>query len=246
MQTARAWMKEGATSGVRTLLAATCFDITEALPLVERTYTGLRATLHGEWSNNFSLEHGGLLFLPSKHCWIEIFAHGRRAGFFIHEVESYLAFVALDADRRPTSGFFEFSEDGERFTIRGDVRQKAEAEYTENLIAGGFFIASALMLINATRGVEQQTSAPHKGFVREMRRALGPVELQPSHVIRLSTAPQAQGATPGDVGHSGPKAHHFCRSHLRRLPNGGTTRVRAHWRGDPSLGVCRGDYQVTA
>jgi len=48
-------------------------------------------------------------------------------------------------------------------------------------------------------------------------------------------------------GHGGtPKAFHFCRGHVRRLSSGVVTRVRAHWRGDPSLGVCQADYRVAA
>jgi hypothetical protein len=96
------------------------------------------------------------------------------------------------------------------------------------------------MLINAPRGVERHTTLPHKGRDRDLRKAgLGP--LAPSHKITLS-------ANRGHIGESiGPgarKAFHFCRSHVRPLPQGGVTRVRGYWRGDPSLGLQKNDYVV--
>lgn len=42
---------------------------------------------------------------------------------------------------------------------------------------------------------------------------------------------------------TGKKCLHYCRSFLR-IRKGKLERVRAHWRGDPALGIKRGDYTV--
>ena len=43
-----------------------------------------------------------------------------------------------------------------------------------------------------------------------------------------------------------PKAFHSVRKHLRRLPTGKITFVKAHWRGSKSIGIVSKDYEIVA
>jgi hypothetical protein len=45
--------------------------------------------------------------------------------------------------------------------------------------------------------------------------------------------------------YTGEKCLHFCRSHLR-VRNGRLEQVKAHWRGNPSLGIKQTRYKLVA
>jgi hypothetical protein len=217
------------------LVAASCFDLSPAFAVVRDTSQELIATLASE----HRMEHGGLLFAPASSTWVEMLAPGLpRIGALVWSEENVVWF---ESAMRDVSGFLELDADGEHFSCgRNGAVAASGQDYDVALGVLSSFVASALLLINAPRGVERSTSPPHKGVARQVRHA-GLGELQPTHTIRLSTRSGPVGEA--DLAGTGsPKAFHFCRSHLRKLPTGEMTRVRAHWRGDPALGARRGDY----
>lgn len=229
------------------LAEAACFDLSQVGAIVSATMTELGRT----HPDDPMAEHGGLLFAPSRFTWIEQRDGRLRQGAIIDAVEDQLAYIAINQAGDHISGFLELQPDGEHFVVRIDKRAFPNGydQQTEELNGVmGHWVAAALLLINAPRGVERRPIPTHKGLQREVRHVLGPVKLQPAHVIRLSAKPSPPDPRDSEVdvaGESGRgKAFHFCRSHKRVLASGVTTRVRAHWKGDPSLGVSQGTYQL--
>lgn len=249
----RNWIRSGPRDMALMLAKATCFDMTPVAPLINRTGAELIGTTTDKTSEAPLMEHGGLLFTPSEVAWLE--AAGSPSGFIqtehrfgvlVNSVEDQLGCFAFDVDGRMVAmGFIEMKPDGEHFSVHHDVRSPEQSPRAAQMSANACgWAAASLLLINAPHGVERATTPPHRGLERDVRRALGIGGLRPAHTIRLSVMPGEIGDGTGRPGGS-PKAFHFCRSHIRRLPSGATTRVRAHWRGDPSLGVTQGDYRVT-
>ncbi len=224
------------------VLGATCFDITPVVELVVDAATELQKS-HVMVAGDPRIDHGGLLFLPDKTVWIEWRWKAGRAGILLEQVEDQIGYIAFNPEGRPLMGFLELFEDG-TFVPRHDLRQSGaftDAESSAGL--AGTVAAAALMLVNAPRGTRRETSPPHKGFRREMSKNHAGAELKPYHVIRLD---RKAGHVGDGQGVGSPKAFHFCRAHVRRLAQGGFTKVRAHWRGNPALGICRADYEVAA
>lgn len=220
------------------LLASACFDLSPVGGIVRETSQELIATLAAE----HRMEHGGLLFAPAGSTWVEMMVPGLpRIGALVWPEENAIWFESATRD---VSGFLELDEDGEHFSSgRNGAITTTGSDYDMALGVLAAFVASSLLLINAPRGVERHASPPHQGLAREVRKA-GFGDLKPIHTIRLSKRTGPIGE-PEPAGQGSPKAFHFCRSHLRKLPDGDIIRIRAHWRGDPALGVHRGDYLVT-
>jgi len=238
----------------RMLAKATCFDMSPVGPLINRTGAELIGTTSDVASDAPLMEHGGLLFAPNEVVWLEAQASpggfittDQRFGMLVNAVEDQLGCFAFDVDGRMAAmGFIEIKPDGEHFSVHHDIRSPDQSERAKRMSANACgWAAASLLLINAPHGVERTTTPAHRGLERDVRRALGVGGLQPAHTIRLVMTPGEMGEPSGAAGGS-PKAFHFCRSHVRRLPGGGVTRVRAHWRGDPSLGVGQASYRVTS
>lgn len=113
-----------------------------------------------------------------------------------------------------------------------------------------FFIYAAIAIINTPKIVGRRQHMPHRGLERKLVSQRGLVGKFPLHAwteIKLEvTAPRdASGDGSQEAHYTGERALHFCRAHLRvRL--GKLEVVRAHWRGDPSLGIKQSRYRLTA
>lgn len=239
LKTARQLLASGSERHFLTqLLVSACFDLSPVARIVRETSQDLLATLAAE----HRMEHGGLLFAPAGSSWVEMMMPGLpRIGALVWSEDNVIWF---ESSSRDVSGFLELDEDGEHFSSgRNGALTSTGPDYDMALGVLASFVASALLLINAPRGVERHPSPPHKGLAREVRKA-GFGELKPVHTIRLVKRSGPLGEADG-AGQGSPKAFHFCRSHLRKFPNGDVTRIRAHWRGDPALGARQGDYLVT-
>lgn len=229
------------------LAKCTCFDMTDVMPLIERTARELIGTTTEATSDKPMMEHGGLLFTPSEFTWLEQRPGGdRNTGVLVHAIEDQIAYTVLNpAGEVIVQGFIELQPDDEHFSVHLDMRWPHQDARTQARSANaGGWTAASLLLINAPHGVERQTTPAHRGLERDVRNIVGVPSLKPSHVIRLSMTPGEIGE-PATARGGAPKAFHFCRSHVRRLAGGRTARVRAHWRGDPSLGVGNATYKVT-
>lgn len=110
-----------------------------------------------------------------------------------------------------------------------------------------YWLYAALSIINSPKIVDQTTRRASSGLQKRLARKAGaPFELLPWHEILLDVTPPPGGERQAGDGErlTGPKALHFCRAFLR-IRLGRLERVRAHWRGDPTLGLSQASYRVT-
>lgn len=102
-----------------------------------------------------------------------------------------------------------------------------------------------LDILNEPSLVIMHEHAPHKGLQKKLTRSAdGHYPLKAWHEVRIR--PGAPIVEDG-VGHlTGRKCLHFVRSHRRlyRAYGGKEAVVKAHWRGDPALGIQRTRYKV--
>jgi len=112
--------------------------------------------------------------------------------------------------------------------------------------ARSWWLYSVLSIINSPKIIDRSTHKPSSGLQKRLnRKARTPFELLPWHEIFLDVRPPPDGSDHAGSGErlTGPKAFHFCRSFIR-IRLGKLEHVRAHWRGDPALGVSQASYRV--
>lgn len=216
-----------------------CFDITAVQSVIGETADELRKALKENW-----ISHGGLLFLPAKDTWIEYNNGSGNVGFLLKAGEDGIDFSVLSKREtlRSINGL------SGKIIISGDLFQvganKGLDLTTRNTLAiSGLIIVAALLLINAPRGVDRKKVSSNYTLASQLKKLRRGPLLQEGYTITLSTIP---GDVSGRIGHvnQSPRMFHFCRSHVRNLSEGKTTVVKAHWRGDPSLGIKKGDYKL--
>lgn len=103
-----------------------------------------------------------------------------------------------------------------------------------------------LSIINSPKIIGRSTNKPSSSLQKRLERKTGKsAGLLPWHEILLDvrTPPDTEQHDVGGTRLTGPKAFHFCRSFIR-MRLGKLERVRAHWRGDPALGVSQASYRV--
>lgn len=211
-------LRESGVDLMEMLAKAVCFDLSAVDQLVGTTIANTRE------------EHGGLFVPPAETFVLESrCAEGVRL-FLCQKIEGDI--LSIEVPGREGRALIVWSD--EKFER---VSPKLpEASWV-------MWVAAAVVLLNAPYGIERETKAPHKGLARQVRHE-GLGDLRPAYTVKLSlSAPPSEHLG----GEGSPKAFHFCRGHARTLASGAVTKVRAHWRGDPRLGICpTPDYSVGA
>lgn len=111
------------------------------------------------------------------------------------------------------------------------------------------FAFIALAFINTPRIIGRRQHMPNVGLERRLAKSLGMVGRFPLHAW---TEIKLEIGTPRDLSDdgeheahlTGQKALHFCRQHIR-IKMGKLELVRAHWRGNPALGIKQSRYKLT-
>lgn len=104
----------------------------------------------------------------------------------------------------------------------------------------------ALDLINTPGIVGMKQHAPHRGLARKLSAAgVGRYPLQAWSEVTVKTHTVFDDGE-YQSGDTFRKCLHFVRAHRRHYRSGHETIVRAHWRGDPALGIKRTRYKVAA
>jgi hypothetical protein len=188
------------------------------------------------------------MFLPAPRTWIEMRAPapGRRVGVLL--------------EQRPDGQIIGTmaSGQGDRFvSIANDMtrpfdpaaQQGVRAMVDHELLDYRIGLQALLTVINTPRVLGRRTTAPHRGLERELlkhRASIGHFPLHAYTEIILPVFPDPpETGEPREAHLTGRKALHFCRAHLRvRLAR--LEIVKAHWRGDPALGIRRGRYRLAA
>lgn len=225
-----------------TMLAnSLCFEISNVVSLISETSNAMSDNPVAIDGGIF-YDHGGLLFMPAPLVWLEFSVPGRKIGLLLNEVDEEIGVFMVAQGNEKGRGFVSRRE-GELFSVHTYAQKDAEQFDNElNNKSAAVTAAIALMLINAPSGVLRKPQPVHKGLVRDARR-YGIGQLRPAHKIVLDINAGDIGGASG-TGPSSEKAFHYCRSHIRRITPDRSIVVRGHWKGNPALGIARGDYVV--
>lgn len=228
------------------------FEVTQALPLIPEVTAAMGKTPEGDL-------FVPLTYLPAPKAWVEwklpgakrcavmlleCNVAGRKAAlvsFYYETGDGSTDMADIGVIRLDTGRLAQFAPD-QTFTAGRPVAE----DDTKLILATA---SSLLAIINSPRIVGRRTHAPHKGLERELKHSpgvgIGP--LHDWHEIKLEvTKPRdIHDGEPHADKITGKRALHFCRKHIR-IRLGKLEYVRAHWRGDPSIGIRRATYAVTA
>ena len=130
------------------------------------------------------------------------------------------------------------------FVVDQSVLRRPNDEGAANLTFKELF--GFLAMINTPRVVSRREHPPHIGLQRKLAAyhgVPGKFPLHPWSEIVLEVSPPASDGGECAPRLTGAKALHFCRAHLR-IRLGRLEMVRAHWRGDATLGIKPSRYRV--
>jgi len=216
------------------IVDAHCFEISDVVDLVDALAMDV----------GFVPPDPSSVFLPAPKTWIEYRRQTSnfRGGVLLVEtkdgIDCYPAFDFDDPDE------FERSIVGAHGRS-GDLKASAIQPRTAEA-----FACVALAMINTPKIVGRVQHMPHRGLERRLLRNRPNIGKFPLHAwteIQLKIGDPRDASEDGSVEahYTGQRALHFCRAHLR-IKMGRLEFVKAHWRGDPSLGIKRSRYKVTA
>jgi hypothetical protein len=180
-------------------------------------------------------------FLPAPKTWLEWMRGDIRVGLLLVEREGWAEMRAAfsrgniwgSVETAPAFGLKE---------LAGQLRVRSSADVavaTNDAIYAQILLA----LINSPRVVGRETHEPHRGLQRAVRARGAQHPLHAWTEIRLEVGAPDADRTGETTTLTGQKALHFCRAHFR-LRMGHVEIVKAHWRGDETLGLKQARYTV--
>jgi hypothetical protein len=222
-----------------------CFEVTEVLDLA--------CKIAGDMVRS-DKPVNVLGFLPAPKTWLELKINSEkieRSGvLLVGSGERTSAYWAVEGKKRGfgSSDFIGTLLLGPR-TLRGtfpDVIKSVPGLSGERDWLLGIY--GFLALINSPHIIGRRQHEPHRGLERALLReqkAIGKFPLRAWTEIRLECGPpKSMSDYEGYGGHlSGRRCLHFCRAHLR-IRNGQAEFVKAHYRGDASLGIKQTRYRA--
>lgn len=193
-------------------------------------------------------------FLPAPKTWIEFQSKGKqeRLGFLLEDMNEYalVSPVFLTADKFVSSKF-RFGLPFKGQSTVGTIHLETGTPENTAQIFGRMAstLIGALAFINTPRIIGRRQHMPNRGLEKKIlkdRRAPNVFPLNAwTEIILHITPPVDVSNNPSIEAHlTGQRALHFCRAHLR-IQHGKLVVVKAHWRGDPALGIVQTRYKVT-
>jgi len=223
------------------------YDFTAVSDLVLETSN----TLVVKQNLNNEMSHGGLLHLPNGCFYVEIINNNSRFGLFLEGVaEKGGGAFALRSVITESGAYFDMTGVGiahneDKYYLHVEKNLLPDGgvnnlRFNDALILSNL-VAACFIVLNAPYGIDLEPAPVHKGQAREAKRQNR--KLNPVTIIKLSKTVKPERIV--SSGRGSPKGFHFVRSHSRlvRYPDTYTT-VKAHWRGDPALGIHRANYKV--
>jgi hypothetical protein len=217
------------------------FEVTEALPLAEEV-----ADAAIKAKDSFA----PCTFLPAPNTWLEWREiNGTRYAVSFRE-DSGKAVAQLFRDVNEeyvTAGLGVLNlQIGHLESVTTDTNDDLPDKEARRALCAAYF---CLAIINSPRIVGRRVHLPHKGLARELAKASG-VNIGPLHdwheiKLEIHKPESIDDGEPHEATLTGRRALHFCRKHVR-IRLGKLEYVRAHWRGDPAIGIRRARYVVTA
>jgi hypothetical protein len=109
-------------------------------------------------------------------------------------------------------------------------------------------ILGLLAIINTPRIIGRRQHMPHRGLERDLTRKFKLIGKFPLHAwteirLEVSVPRDISGEASTEAHLTGQRALHFCRAHIR-IRLGRLEIVKAHWRGDASLGIKQSRYRL--
>jgi hypothetical protein len=188
-------------------------------------------------------------FLPAPKTWIEWKPpRGGRVALLIGQVPDAEGFVK---DVAYTTAF---SDEGLVYAGRispsaGKIFVAPEYRNNTDIRRLVTFALYVLPIINSPKIIGRQQHMPNRALERKLTRGFGvgrfPLHAWTEIKLEVSKPPEIDDGEPHEAHLTGRRALHFCRKHIR-IRNGQLEYVRAHWRGDPALGIKRSRYLVSA
>ena len=229
----------------RKLTAAHCFELTDAHSYVVELATSVAKIADGP----------AVGFLPAPLTWIEWQSRddsATRYGFLLEGAPDSRYITRHDVLFDKQQSFLGMLDAPYRVDLATGDCSNWEQEH-EGYYADGFhpnnLVPAALLIINSPRVIGRRQHMPHRGLEKklsEARAISGKFPLRAWTEIRLEVCATPEDNSIGAIAEAhltGARALHFCRSHLR-VRRGQLEVVKAHWRGDPSLGIKRSRYRL--
>lgn len=220
-----------------------CFEVTEVMDLVNELFMAT-------WDEPSTLEFCNQQmqnFLPAPFTWIEWCKKTRDAVLITDDGRLTLIERMTDGYMAVNDCRYEWADDGLRLFMNEDAKAHIEQD---KIIYTLRWVRAALAIINSPRLIGRKQHMPHRGLERKLVRSQKLVGKFPLHAwtelkLSVSDIGKRDDGTEYEAHYTGEKCLHFCRSHLR-IRNGRLERVKAHWRGNPALGIKQTRYRLTA
>lgn len=213
--------------------SAKCFDCTDLNGMM----AGMGVTRSDIWSS-------GRVFLPAEKTWFE-FNRGQRNGFLLTHCKKEKFFAVIRAEAGLTHPLLIFHPHDDAFQTSKENIEVMGEKYLGDTVD---FIVRTIFLINTPRIVGKKVHQPHAGLQRKLAAAQGMTGKFPLHAwteIKLWCDADDISEIASDkeieAHFTGQRCLHFVRSFLR-WRNSKLERVKAHWRGNPALGMRRSRY----
>lgn len=218
-----------------------CFEVTDIVDAA----TSIAATSIGHVTPEVGC------FLPAPRTWLEWRAPHGRHGFLLEEEAGRPSVFRVTASDDDYGKLWSFD--------RGWFHPLKQASTPDSLSRaatlarvdpeGDLWVRAVLSIINTPRIIGRRQHMPHRGLERKLvarQKVIGKFPLHAWTEIRLEITPpkDMSGADSAEAHLTGQRALHFCRAHLR-VRMGKLEVVRAHWRGDASLGIKQSRYRLT-
>ena len=251
------------------ILNAVHFDVTAALPMIDHVADQLAPRTHSLLVNRSEkpaiIDHGGLAVIPADSFGIEYAISTQSGPLRIqHLCKTMGASIVVMTyvmcgrelmwygdgvlQQRDDTSFALYYEKFSLPEVGHGLETPDTREYNreqESVAANHLtIIIAALITLNAKVAIRDTPAPAHSGRQKQIAAKLAgrPYQQRPTHVITINGVLVSQHAGGGG---GSPKAFHFVRGHPRRTRRG-TVPIRAHWRGDPYLGICRADYRLSS
>lgn len=236
-----------------------CFECTEILPICKEL-SGALVKL-GEKEGYRVM--GELMFLPAPKTWIELklLPGSDRTAYFVSENPGgNVASVDLVSEAEMAFGHIgklyldvaDYSlnantRDGQKIDEVFPFAERPEISFKDFLDHEFIRLQLIIAAINTPQIVGRRQVMPHRGLEKNLRREFGvgkfPLHAWTEIKLQVSKPPDIEDGEPHEAHLTGRRALHFCRKHIR-IKNGRLEYVRAHWRGDPAIGIKRSRYTV--
>jgi hypothetical protein len=239
------WAAEESIAGLRAALKDIhCFEVTACLDLALDVADCVDRNEEATTAQERIETVGERIFLPAPKTWIEyVEPSGIRLGFLLHEHDGRISVLYFTDGYMKALGTIQ-NNSAEVRVFPGDEVVSDDDAYSSLV-----HLQLLLVVINSPKIVARSERGPSFGLQKRFRDAPGgaPFKLQDWTEIKLQiTKPRdIDDGEPHEDQITGRRALHFCRRHIR-IKNGRLEYVRAHWRGDPTVGIKQSRYVVGA